>query len=377
VVRGHSLRATARSRHVWRKRYLKSLTCRVRERYPGVVSTPGSSRRRPTIYDVARLAGVSTATVSRALNGTGQVAEAKRLAIEQAVEQLGYRPNTIARSLVTRSTQTIALLLPDITNPFYAELVAGIHQLTLERDYTMLLCTTDFDPEQEERYLRLLRAKHVDGALVDGLVLPPERIARFVEDGFPIVCLDRDVDSPAVPLVQVDNRLGARLATEHLLALGHRRIAHIMGAPARISEERLLGYQGALAGAGVAPDSALVELGNFTETGGHDAMRALIEAAPDLTAVFAANDLSAIGAMNAIAASGRSMPGDVSIVGFDDVRLSQYTSPPLTTIRQPAGAIARYATELLLGMIAGRRPPKILHPFTPELIVRSSTAGLR
>ena len=177
----------------------------------------------------------------------------KRLAIDAAVEQLGYRPNTIARSLVTRSTQTIALLLPDITNPFYAELVTGIQELTLERDYTMLLCTTDFDPEQEERYLRLLRAKHVDGALVDGLVLPPERIARFVEDGFPIVCLDRDVKSPAVPLVQVDNRMGARLATEHLLVARAPRIAHIMGAPARISEQRLLGYQGSLSRCGRRP----------------------------------------------------------------------------------------------------------------------------
>jgi DNA-binding LacI/PurR family transcriptional regulator len=339
------------------------------------VSTPGSRRRRPTIYDVARLAGVSTATVSRALNGTGAVAGDKRLAIEAAVEQLGYRPNTIARSLVTRSTQTIALLLPDITNPFYAELVAGIHELTLERGYTMLLCTTDFDPEQEERYLRLLRAKHVDGALVDGLVLPPERIARFVEDGFPIVCLDRDVESPAVPLVQVDNRMGARLATEHLLSLGHRRIAHIMGARARISEQRLLGYQGSLGDAGIAPDSALVALGNFTEAGGHDAMTSLLAAVPDVTAVFAANDLSAMGAMSAIAAAGRSVPGDISIVGFDDVRLSRYTSPPLTTVRQPAGEIARHATELLLGMIGGRRPDTLHHPFAPELIVRGSTSS--
>ena len=177
----------------------------------------------------------------------------------------------------------------------------------------MLLCTTDFDPEQEERYLRLLRAKHVDGALVDGLVLPPERIARFVEDGFPIVCLDRDVNSPAVPLVQVDNRMGARLATEHLLALGHRRIAHIMGAPARISEERLLGYQARARRRPASPRTRhWSRSGDFTETGGHDAMRALLEAAPDLTAVFAANDLSAIGAINAIAASGRSVPGDVS-----------------------------------------------------------------
>lgn len=339
------------------------------------MSTPGASRRRPTIYDVARLAGVSTATVSRALNGTGQVAEGKRAAIASAVEQLGYRPNTIARSLVTRSTQTIALLLPDITNPFYAELVAGIHELTLERGYTMLLCTTDFDPEQEERYLRLLRGKHVDGALVDGLVLPPERIAGFVEDGFPIVCLDRDVDSPAVPLVQVDNRMGARLATDHLLSLGHRCIAHIAGATARISEERLLGYQGALAGAGIAPDSSLVAMGNFTEGGGHDAMQALLAAAPGLTAVFAANDLSAIGAMSAIAAAGRRVPGDVSVVGFDDVRLSQYTAPPLTTVRQPAREIARYATELLLGMIGGRRPPVLHRPFAPELILRESTAS--
>jgi LacI family transcriptional regulator len=339
------------------------------------VSTPGSRRRRPTIYDVARLAGVSTATVSRALNDTGRVAAAKRAAIDAAVEQLGYRPNTIARSLVTRSTQTIALLLPEITNPFYAELVTGIQQLTLERDYTMLLCTTDFDPEQEERYLRLLRAKHVDGALVDGLVLPPERIARFVEDGFPIVCLDRDVNSPAVPLVQVDNRMGARLATEHLLALGHARIAHIMGAPARISEERLLGYQAALAHAGVAADSSLVALGNFTESDGHDAMHALLSRETGLTAVFAANDLSAIGAMNAIVASGRSVPADISIVGFDDLRLAQYTSPPLTTVRQPAGDIARHSTELLLGMIAGHKPRKLHHLFTPELVVRSSTAS--
>jgi LacI family transcriptional regulator len=340
------------------------------------VSTPGSRRKRPTIYDVARLAGVSTATVSRALNGTGQVAESKRSAIEAAVERLGYRPNTIARSLVTRSTQTIALLLPDITNPFYAELVTGIQQLTRERDYTMLLCTTDFDPEQEERYLRLLRAKHVDGALVDGLVLPPERIARFVEDGFPIVCLDRDVDSRSVPLVQVDNRMGARLATEHLLALGHTRIAHVMGAAARISEERLLGYQAALTHAGLAPDSSLIAFGGFTETGGHDAMQSLLEIQPALTAVFAANDLSAIGAINAIAASGRSVPADVSVVGFDDVRLAPYTTPPLTTIRQPAEEIARHSTELLLGMIEGRPPGKLHHIFPPELIVRASTAHI-
>ena len=208
--------------------------------------TSGQRRRRPTIYDVARLAGVSTATVSRALNGTAPIAASTRAAIDDAIEQLGYRPNPIARSLVTKSTQTIAFLLPDITNPFYAELVSGIQQLMLEGEQSMLLCTTDGDPEQEARYLRLLRAKHVDGALVDGLGLAPERIAAFVDDGFPIVCLDRDVDFPSIPLVQVDNRLGARLATEYLVSLGHTRIAHITGAAAPISDARLEGYREAL-----------------------------------------------------------------------------------------------------------------------------------
>src|SRR2546423_5300072 len=137
----------------------------------------------------------------------GQIAPATRAAIEAAVAELGYRPNTIARSLVTKSTETIAFLLPDITNPFYAELVAGIQEYVLSHDHTMLLCTTEGNAEREEQYLQLLRAKQVDGALVDGLVLPSDRLSRFVRDGFPIVCLDRDIASAAIPVVQVDNHL--------------------------------------------------------------------------------------------------------------------------------------------------------------------------
>ena len=240
-----------------------------------------ASKTRPTIYDVAREAGVSTATVSRALNDTAQIAPATRLAIEAAVERLGYRPNTIARSLVTKSTQTIAFLLPDITNPFYASLVAGIQQIALASDHTMLLCTTGGDAAQEEEYLSLLRAKQVDGALVDGLTIPPDRIARFVEDGFPIVCLDRDVKSQSVPLVQVDNKRGARMATEHLLELGHRRIAHVAGAPELgISAQRQKGYRDALAAAGLAHDPQLVATGRFTEDGGYEATRSLLDSGP-------------------------------------------------------------------------------------------------
>ena len=330
---------------------------------------------RPTIYDVARLAGVSTATVSRALNGTGQIAPATRATIDAAVAQLGYHPNTVARSLVTKSTQTIALLLPDITNPFYAALVGGIQRRALETGHTMLLCTTESDPEREEQYLNLLRAKQVDGVLVDGLVLPPDTIARFVRNGLPIVCLDRDVDSTSVPLVQVDNRLGARLATEHLLSLGHRRIAHVSGAPdLRISEERVAGYREALAAAAIEPDPGLLAVGSFSEEGGYQAMRGLLEGA-DPTAVFAANDLSAIGVVSAVVESGRRVPEDISIVGFDDLRLSRYTTPPLTTIHQPALEIAERATQLLLDLAAGREVRQLLHLLEPELVVRASTAA--
>ena len=186
----------------------------------------------------------------------------------------------------------------------------------------MLLCTTEGDPEQEARYLRLLRAKHVDGALVDGLVLPPERIAGFVEDGFPIVCLDRDVDSPMIPLVQVDNRLGARLATEHLLSLGHTRIAHIEGAPARISEERLAGYRDALVDAGLDPDPALVAIGAFTEAGGHTAMRSLLESGVHFARCSARTTSRRWVRCTRSAASRLAVPLDLSIVGFDDLRLA-------------------------------------------------------
>jgi len=331
-------------------------------------------RARPTIYDVARLAGVSTATVSRALNDTGQIAPATRAAIDAAVAQLGYHPNTVARSLVTKSTQMIALLLPDITNPFYAALVSGIQQRALETGHTMLLCTTEGDPEREEQYLSLLHAKQVDGVLVDGLVLPPDRIARFVRDGLPIVCLDRDVDATSVPLVQVDNRLGARLATEHLLELGHRRIAHVAGAPElRISEQRIEGYRDAHHALGIEPSPGLLAVGSFTEEGGYEAARSLLEST-ELTAVFAANDLSAIGVLSAIVEGGRRVPDDVSLVGFDDLRLSRFTTPPLTTVHQPAREIAERATQLLIELASGRTVKQRLTLLEPELVVRGSTA---
>jgi LacI family transcriptional regulator len=339
------------------------------------MSVRGGRRARPTIYDVARLAGVSTATVSRALNGTARIAPATEAAIAAAIEQLGYSPSTIARSLRTKSTQTIALLLPDITNPFYAALVSGIQQSALSRRHTMLLCTTEGDPEREEQYLNLLRAKSVDGALVDGLVLPSDRIARFVRDGFPIVCLDRDIDSRSIPLVQVDNRLGGRLAAEHLLSLGHTTIAHVAGPRRmRISADRLTGFREAHGHFALTPNERAIVDGNFTEEGGYESVRRLLHDGVQFTAVFAANDLSALGAVTALTQGGLRVPDDVSVVGFDDLRLAAYTSPPLTTVHQPATEIAQRATEILIDLTHGKKVRKMHQLLPPRLVVRHSTA---
>src|SRR5439155_18047203 len=334
---------------------------------------------RPTIYDVARLAGVSTATVSRALNGTGQISAATRAAIDDAIERLGYRPNTIARSLVKRTTQTVAVMVPDIADPFYPALVKAIQALADEQSYTILLCTSEGDPEREENYLDLLRAKQVDGALVDGLVLPRARLAHFVEEGFPMVSLDRDIDFPSIPLVQVNNRLGAQLATEHLVRLGHRRIAHLTGrAQLRISAERQGGYEAELERLGVPVDPELVVAGDFTEEGGYRATRDLLARGTVFTALFAANDVSALGSLRALSEHGRRVPQDVSVVGFDDLWLAAYLTPPLTTIRQPLTDIGRKATELLIDMLRGkRRSRRVRHILRPELVVRGSTAPLR
>jgi DNA-binding LacI/PurR family transcriptional regulator len=333
-------------------------------------------RSQPTIYEVARRAGVSTATVSRALNGSGPLSPAARAAVDAAVRDLGYRPNKVARSLVTRSTQTLALMLPDITNPFYPGLVAGVQEAARRRGHLVLLCTADGDPDGEATYLDLLRERLVDGALVDGLALRGERLAAIVRSGFPIVSLDRELDAEGVALVRADHEGGARQATEHLLGLGHRRIAHVTGTDGLgITAARLAGYRGALAAAGVKARKRLVAEGDFTEAGGAAAVRRLLEAGERFTAVFAANDLSAVGALRALRECGLRVPRDVSVVGFDDVALCEWVVPSLTTVRQPAGAIGARATELLLDLVAGQEEPQGPVVLPTELVERASTAA--
>ncbi len=330
-----------------------------------------------TIYDVAQQAGVSTATVSRVVAGGARVSPATRQRVADAIRELGYRPNALARSLAVGHTRTVALLLPDITNPFFPELVKGVQLVADEDGYTLILCETAGDPDKEARYLTMLRGQQVDGLLAIGLTLPRARTEQVLGPDLPVVCLDRSMDLRRASQVHVNHRQGARLATQHLLALGHRHIAHIAGPPAlRVGAARREGYQLALREAGLRPDRAAVIAGDLTEDGGYAAALRLLEhPGPAPTAIFVANDLMAIGAMAALRARGIGVPGDLSVVGFDDIHLAAYTSPPLTTVHQPAREMARRATEILLAAIAApgdRRPRRAV--FDATLVVRGSSA---
>ena len=331
--------------------------------------------RTPTIYDVARRAGVSASTVSRALANTHPVASRTRHRIEAAVQELGYRSNHVARSLAISSTESIAILLPDLTLAFFPELVRHIQLAAEGRGYSLILCNTLNDAGRELAYLDFLRGKRVDGVLVVGLGVHVDALAQVVRD-LPVVCLDPDVNLPGAPMVQIDNRGGARLATQHLIDLGHRRIAHIAGTPTRtVSRERLQGYRQALRRAGIAVDPGLVAPGDFTEEGGRMATSLLLEEDSPPTAIFAGNDQTAIGAIAALHERGLAVPGQVSVVGFDDVHVSAHIQPPLTTIREPVAEIANAAIDLLLERIRGGADLHGKLRLPGELVIRRSTAA--
>lgn len=326
---------------------------------------------RLTIYDVARHAGVSSSTVSRVLAGRGTVSEATREHVLGIARALGYRPNHVARSLARQDSDTVAVLLPDIANPFFPSLVKALQDEAERCGFTVILGSSGDDADTERRYLDTMLSKLVRHVFVVGLRLPRPEVEEYAKAGLTFIALDRGIAGGSGYLVQSDNRAGARLATRHLIELGHRRIAHIAGPPGvSVSRERKRGYLDAMTEAGLPVDEALIVASPFSEEGGAQAYRKLPEA--DYTAIFAANDLIAIGALFEAHQGGRSVPDDFSLVGFDDVSLTRYTSPQLTTVRQDVGAMARAG----VGFIAPDRPAARRRTVTlpVSLELRQSTA---
>lgn len=329
-----------------------------------------------TIKDVARQAEVSVTTVSHVVNGTRFVSDEARQRVQQAIVSLRYVPSALARSLKNNRTHTIGTMIPNCSNPYFAEIVRGIEDACFAAGFTVVLCNSDDDPRKQGQYLRVLTEKQVDGLIVVSSGGDSELGLALRDAEMALVLVDREVENVNADLVEVNHERGGYLAVRHLIELGHRRIACISGPLALSpSAQRVQGCRRALAEASLGPIDAMLREADFTSAGGHAAMRDLLAGGPRPTAVFACNDLSAIGAMAAAAQAGLSVPKDLSMVGFDDIALAAYASPPLTTVAQPKHRLGTLAAALLLERIAQRDLVSRRRILQPALRLRQSTAA--
>lgn len=330
--------------------------------------------RRASIKDIARLAEVSHSTVSRALSGSSLVSAKTANRIRQIAEESGYRPSAAARSLVTSRSATIGVVVTSIADPFAAEVVLGIEDAANEHDYSVILANSNAQPEREVKVVRAFEERRVDGIIVTSSRVGAVYVELLSQTRVPIVLLNNQHPSEFMHSVMIDNPTASLQATRHLIDLGHRRIAYIGDRFGCQSDtERFGGYRTALDLAYLPFLPMFVAHGNGKSDGGVFAMEALLALSTPPTAVFCYNDMTALGAMNAIAVRGLRVPDDLSIVGFDDLFVAQYSAPPLTTVRQPMREMGRLALETLMKLLNGSgSPPNIKVP--GELIIRQSTA---
>lgn len=331
-----------------------------------------------SIKDVALKANVSTTTVSHVVNSTRFVSDKVRHAVELAIRELNYVPNAVARSLKSNSTKTIGMLIPNCSNPYFAEIVRSVEDHCFGAGYALILCNTDDDPHRQAAYLQVISEKRIDGAIIISTG-DDEDLLRLLE-GLPIptVLLDREIKEVNCDLVETAHRQGAMMATDHLIELGHHQIACLAG-PANLnsSAQRVEGWRAALAKSGLTDEAShLLWQSDFTSRGGFTTMQTILRLPQVPTAVFVCNDLMCIGALSAAHQAGVRVPQDISLIGFDDIELAGFASPPLTTIAQPKHRIGIAAVDMVLERIQGGRVEARQVILQPELMVRNSTARL-
>ncbi len=340
----------------------------------------------PTLEEVAKLAGVSRSTVSRVVNQHPNVRPEVRERVWEVIRQTGYQPHAAARSLATRRTRVIGLIIPQavttlFTDPYFPILIRGIADACNAHNYHLMLSLFSRRRVQESRahqdllYQQVLRSRYLDGVVVSSAPLDDPIFRRLLEDGVPFVLIGR-YSHERVSYVDVDNVVGARMAVEHLLRLGHERVATITG-PLNMcaGQDRLEGYRQALTARGIPVDEDLIAEGDFTEGGGQAAMQRLLPRHP--TAVFAASDMMAVGALKVLREAGLRVPEDVAVVGFDDIPLASMVEPPLTTVRQPIEQLGSMAVELLVSLLENPGEETTHRVVLPtELVIRAS-CGVR
>lgn len=328
----------------------------------------------PTIREVAERAGVSFTTVSHVINNTRYVSEESRAKVLAAMEELNYRPNAVARSLKSGKTNTLGMILPDSSNPFFAEVGHFIEEAAFQLGYRVILCNTESDPRKEQMYVEVLSQKQVDGIIFYATGDKPASINVLLQSKLPFVMVDRDLVNIPVDAVLTDNCEGGRLATRHLLQLGHQRIACLIGpSDENPSAERVVGYRAALLDAGIVPQEDLVLRGDFhSETGRNLTLQLLNRETPP-TAIFACNDMMAFGALRAAYQVGLRVPENLSIIGFDGIELGSYSNPPLTTVAQPKDLMGKQAVKMITERLADPYSPPKRIVLPSKLILREST----
>ena len=338
------------------------------------LSLPGPA----TLRDVARLAGVHPGTVSRALNPQTRSLVNERTArrVLDAAQELGYRPNPIARGLRTNRSHTIGVLVPDLMNPLFAAVVRGIEDGLRDGGYTPLIANTDNDAERERVAYEAMRARQVDGFIAATARRDHWLLEEQVNSGPKVVLVNRRVDSDAIPAVTGDDHAGVQLAVEHLTGLGHRRIAHVAGAQTLYTGwSRHDGFVDAMRAGGLDPDPDLIVFSEaFTAREGARCCTELLDRRDDFTAIVAGNDLLALGCFDALEQHGLGCPADISVVGYNDMPFVDRFRPPLTTVRVPHYELGATAAELMLEQLGGTDLPPRQLLLPPELVVRGSTA---
>lgn len=333
---------------------------------------------KPTIKDVAQKANVSIATVSRVLHNLGGYSDQTKQKVDQAIKELKYQPNAIARGLINKRTQTIGVLFPDVSSSFSSDLLHGISEYVHEHNYSVIVCNTDQDGKRTLKYLQLLREKQVDGIIFSSEVLKQEYYDMLESMNVPVVLVSSRTDYANVPYVKVDDYQAAYDAVYYLITKGHRSISMISGTKGDpiAGTPRVEGYRKALEAHGIAFDSRYLVYGDFSYDSGCRAMEVLLRRTPEATAVFAASDEMAIGALSVVTKHGMNVPEDISIMGYDDLRLARMVNPPLTTVRQPLYDIGMTASEKLIGMIETGEPAEsqiCTHSIVERQTVRAIT----
>jgi LacI family transcriptional regulator len=328
--------------------------------------------QRSTVYDVAALAGVSPSTVSRFMNQTTYVSDAKRKQIQAAMVELGYKPGQQTGASASSRTMTIGVLVQHPDSPFYSSILRGIEEVLLAQGYSHIIVTGHWNSEEEMESMQLLLSRSVDGIIIVTGGLADEQIIEFSKKR-PIVALGRELEAARLRSIKIENSVGAYMATNHLIQLGHREIVHIRGAEGHPdAQQRYEGYCQAMEHAGLPVKMQLVEQGDFSEQGGFEAVQRLLANKRQFSAIFAANDLTAHGAMLALYKANRPVPERVSVVGFDDVPGSAFFIPPLTTVRQPIFDTGYAAALTILDMLNGGASNNFRIP-PVELVKRETT----